>query len=325
MNFIYENIFSDVITSKCSTFSCKNKGQCLATLAQTIYEDSLILSAFSLLLWIGLHKFWSAFLFHTNLDYFRKMKSSESSLDDKTQRVVLKPNLENCSLNAYHAINLLYYMNLSIMGTLHLIAGYGTVSIGIAIPFMLSGIGYHIYIWLWHFKLPKKARVKFEASSSCNYVHHFTGIALYTFTLYYTCQELAAHKNDLPFSESSAAASSEYSRLLHLHLAEKTSVIGSAILRQFSINAFPMLAIKLYEFQHIQINPDGARFPSFMGIRLVPRVMLYLQIVFGVLISPIAIGQSNQGYVIAVVLLFFLRQIYMIYCTAKAIKAVQFS
>ena len=85
-------------------------------------------SAFSLLLWIGLHKFWSAFLFHTNLDYFRKMKSSESSLDDKTQRVVLKPNLENCSLNAYHAINLLYYMNLSIMGTLHLIAGYGTVS-----------------------------------------------------------------------------------------------------------------------------------------------------------------------------------------------------
>lgn len=230
----------------------------------------------------------------------------------------------NCSLHAYHAVNILYYGQLSIIGILYLIVGHGTVSISTIIPFILSGIGYHSYVWLWQYNLGRKTKAKFESCSSSNYVHHFTGIALYTFTLYYTCQEIAAHKNDLPFSETSAAASAEYSRLLHLHLAEKTSVIGSAILRQFSINAVPMVAIKIYEFQVIQATPTMGP-PSILGVKILPQTLLYLQGIFCVFISPIAIGQANSGYVIAIVLLFFLRQIYIIYGYFKLVNSVKFS
>ena len=59
---------------------------------------------------------------------------------------------------------------------------------------------------------------------------------------------------DLPFSESTAAGSAEYRRLLYLHLAERHSNIGSTLMRQFCINAIPMLAIKIFEFQMIQVD-----------------------------------------------------------------------
>ena len=42
MDFLYQNIFSDVRSTSCNSFGCKNKGACLTTLLQTIYEDSLI-------------------------------------------------------------------------------------------------------------------------------------------------------------------------------------------------------------------------------------------------------------------------------------------
>lgn len=86
-----------------------------------------------------------------------------------------------------------------------------------------------------------------------------------------------------------------------------------------------MLAQKIYEFQIIQITPGSTSCPTFMGINLHARALLYLQIIFCIFISPIAIGQANNGYVIAVVLLFFLRQIYLIYCAAKVVKSVQFA
>ena len=59
---------------------------------------------------------------------------------------------------------------------------------------------------------------------------------------------------DLPFFESTAAGSAEYCRLLYLHLAERHSNIGSTLMRQFCINAIPMLAIKIFEFQMIQVH-----------------------------------------------------------------------
>jgi len=77
----------------------------------------------------------------------------------------------------------------------------------------------------------------------------------------------------LPFSETSAAASTEYSRLLHLHLAEKTSVIGSSLLRQFSINAVPTLLIKIYEFQIIQATPTTGP-PQIFGLKISPKKLL---------------------------------------------------
>ena len=67
-------------------------------------------------------------------------------------------------------------------------------SVSITIPLIFSGIGYHVFIWIWHRNLSKKARTKFDSFSKMNSAHHFTGIALYVFMLYYTCQELSAHK-----------------------------------------------------------------------------------------------------------------------------------
>jgi len=319
---LYQNIFSDVRSTSCNSFGCKNKGACLTTLLQTIYEDSLIFSILSLFAWFLLHKFWTHFLLNTTLDFFKKAKGSEPS-PEEAQRFVLKPNKDNCSLNAYHAVNLLYYFYLVIVCGLHLIASHGTITISITIPLIFSGIGYHVFIWIWHRNLSKKARTKFDSFSKMNSAHHFTGIALYVFMLYYTCQELSAHKVDLPFSESTAAGSAEYRRLLYLHLAERHSNIGSTLMRQFCINAIPMLAIKIFEFQMIQITPGAQSIPKIFGIKLRPKFLLCLQTVFCFLVGPVAIGQSNQGYVIAVVLLFFLRQIYVIYSSAKLLKIVQ--
>lgn len=43
MDFLYNNLFTDIRSPKCSSFSCKNKGQCITALAQTIYEDNFII------------------------------------------------------------------------------------------------------------------------------------------------------------------------------------------------------------------------------------------------------------------------------------------
>ena len=72
-----------------------------------------------------------------------------------------------------------------------------------------------------------------------------------------------------------------------------------------------------------QVTPGAQSIPKIFGIKLQPKFLLCLQTVFCFLIVPVAIGQSNQGYVIAVVLLFFLRQIYVIYSSAKLLKIVQ--
>ena len=91
-----------------------------------------------------------------------------------------------------------------------------------------------------------------------------------------------------------------------------------------SLHAFPYFldwyCIRINK--HFQITPGAQSVPKIFGIKLKPRLLLCLQMIFCFLIGPVAIGQANQGYVIAVVLLFFLRQIYVIYSCAKLVKIV---
>ena len=60
--------------------------------------------------------------------------------------------------------------------------------------------------------------------------------------------------------------------MIYLHLAEKDAVIGSSIMRQFCVNAFPMLVMKVYEFKLIQITPGVKGCPTFLGYKVSPRI-----------------------------------------------------
>ena len=91
------------------------------------YIFTCISSLLSVFVWYILHKFWRHFMLNTNLDYFRKVGSNER-VDESHKRLILKPNDDNCSLNAFHAVNLLYYTNLSVVTSLYLISGYGSIS-----------------------------------------------------------------------------------------------------------------------------------------------------------------------------------------------------
>ncbi|CAG5108202.1 Oidioi.mRNA.OKI2018_I69.chr1.g3682.t1.cds [Oikopleura dioica] len=147
---------------------------------------------------------------------------------------------------------------------------------------------------------------------------------LHLFTLYFTCQELAVHKSDLHFSDKSGDHSSEYSRLLHLHLADKDAILGSVMLRQLSINAIPSILKALLEFNLFQIN-EAREPPSIAGFTLSTRGVLYGELGCCFLLSPILgtvyelmaviIGQVKAKYIIAMLVLFFLRQFYIVYCT----------
>ena len=67
---------------------------------------------------------------------------------------------------------------------------YGSLSVGDSIPFILSGIGYHVYSWSWRLRVNRKIKDKMVKFTSTNAVENFTAVALNVFTLYYICQEL---------------------------------------------------------------------------------------------------------------------------------------
>jgi len=306
-------------SKSCNSFSCREKGNCGSILIQTIYQHNLIGVLFSIFFWTFLHIFWSRFLKWTSIDFFRKNEKN------KTDRLSIKSNVENCNLSAYYAVTLFYFIYLALVGTMHLVTTYGMLTVGTSIPFILSGIGYHLYSWAWRLRnASPKVQQKLKKYSSTSSVENFTAVALNAFTLYYVCQELYTNQTEFSVKELEMGGhmTPQFRKLLHLHLAEQNSKIGSSIVCQFVINAFPTFLLKLYEFRISQLR-DGNERIEIMGNEITTKTLILIFGLFTFVISPIAIGRSNSGYVIAVVLLFFLRQVYIIYSIAKLSKSIK--
>ncbi|CBY10266.1 unnamed protein product [Oikopleura dioica] len=302
---------SDIRGTRCKGFICDKPVSCLGTLYNVIYQYSFIFSIFSFFVWILLHKFWATFLYSTTLDFFKKQNEADESFNRK---VILKPNWSNCSLNAFHAVRIIYSLCLAFFGIMNLVQGFGTVSIGMANIFFISGVGFHLYVFLWQWHVGGSVKQKLKTFLTGESTVNTTGMLLHLFTLYFTCQELAVHKSDLHFSDTSGGHSSEYTRLLHLHLSDKDAILGSVMLRQLSVNAIPAILKALLEFNLFQIN-EARDPPSIAGFPLSTRGVLYGELVSCFLLSPILVGQVKAEYIIAMLVLFFLRQFYIVYCT----------
>jgi len=313
----YETFFIDSRSNQCSGFGCKSKGNCGWILVQTIYQHNFVGSLSCLFFWLFLHIFWSRFLYSTSIDFFRKTEK-------KTDRLSIKSNLDNCNLSAYHAVSLIYNCYFAIIGTAHLVTSYGSLSVGDSIPFILSGIGYHVYSWSWRLRVNRKIKDKMVKFTSTNAVENFTAVALNVFTLYYICQELYTSQTEFSLNELEMGGhmTPQFRKLLHLHLAEQHSNIGSSLVRQFIINSYPSLLLKYFEFCIIQVR-NGVDSVVIFGSQVNTKIILIIFAFFTFVISPVAIGRSNTGYVVAVVLLSFLRQIYIIYSIAKLSKSMR--
>ena len=69
------------------------------------------------------------------------------------------------------------------------------------------------------------------------------------------CHELRDNQNDFALSnlEVGGHMTPQFRKLMHVHLAEQNSKIGSAMVRQFTINAYPMALLRVFEFK-VQSN-----------------------------------------------------------------------
>ena len=171
--------------------------------------------------------------------------------ETRVDRLTIKANWEHCNLSAYHAVTLFYHAFIAVYGTLLLALSIGEVSVGDAIPIIAAGLGYNIYAWAWRYQATERSKERLFKYTSANGVGSFTAIALNVFTLFYMCHELRDNQNDFALSnlETGGHMTPQFRKLMHVHLAEQNSKIGSAMVRQFTINAYPMLLLRVFEFK----------------------------------------------------------------------------
>ena len=129
----------------------------------------------------------------------------------------------------------------------------GDLSVGDSLPIIAAGCGYQIYAWAWRYQASERSKERIFRYTSANGVGSFTSIALNVFTLFYMCQELKDNQEDFALSnlEVGGHMTPQFRKLMHVHLADQYSKIGSSIIRQFIINAFPNLLLKIFEFKVI--------------------------------------------------------------------------
>ena len=79
--------------------------------------------------------------------------------------------------------------------------------VGMANIFFISGVGFHLYVFLWQWHVGGSVKQKLKTFLTGESTVNMTGMLLHLFTLYFTCQELAVHKSDLHFSDTSGGHS----------------------------------------------------------------------------------------------------------------------
>ena len=86
----------------------------------------------------------------------------------------------------------------------------------------------------------------------------------------------------------------QFRKLMHVHLADQYSKIGSSVIRQFVINAFPMLLLKVFEFKLFQLRDEQQKVFIFGQHVKTTNVLLFFAFCTFIL-SPLAIGRSNRA------------------------------